>query len=167
MNKPRATSMSSFSRFTIEFENKNRTFALRNVPTNASPMEVLAALQLPEFTGVITLVVAAGSMPPEIINATRELFTKGLAPVAEKLCLLVVDGATRVGGVLAMGDARHAIGGTFPLVGVVPVGVVKVPDDLDPFHSHFVLVNGNNFGDESNILPGFLNATTKPGAVII
>jgi hypothetical protein len=106
-------------------------------------------------------------MSSEMIDATRQLFTLGLAPVAEEHRLLMVDGGTRVGGMLAMGDARHAIGGTFPLIGVCPMGVVRIPDDLDPSHSHFVLVNGNRFGDEANILPGFLNATTKPGAVII
>jgi TRPM family ion channel len=159
--------MSLFSSFTIEFENKNKAFALRDVPQDASPEELLVALELPDFRGVITLVLAAGSMPPDILDATRELFTKGLAPVAEKLCLLVVDGASRVGGMMAMGDARQSIAGTFPLVGVIPIGVVKLPQDLDPFHSHFVLVNGNNYGDEAAVLPGFLKATTKPGVVII
>lgn len=159
--------MSKFSAFTIEFKNGNQAFALRDVPADANPTEVYEALQLPAVTGVITMILAAGSMPVDITDATRNLFTKGLAPVAEKLCLLVVDGATRVGGVLAMGDARSAAGGTFPLVGVVPIGVVKIPHDLDPFHSHFVLVNGHHFGDESKVLPGFLNATTKSGVVII
>jgi hypothetical protein len=159
--------MASFTSATIVFENKYQAFVLQDVPPDAKPIELLAALNLPDFRGVITLVLAMGSMPPDIIDASRELFTKGLAPVAEKLRLIVVDGATRFGGVLAMGDARNAIGGTFPLIGVVPQGLVKIPDDLDPFHSHFVLVKGDNWGDESQILPGFLNATDKPGAVIV
>jgi hypothetical protein len=159
--------MASFSSSTINFENGNKLFALQDVPPDADVKEIIAALELPDFSGVVTLVVAMGSMPPEIIDASRELFTKSLAPVAEKLGLLVVDGATRYGGVLAMGDARNAIGGTFPLVGVIPAGVIKVPDDLDPYHSHVILVDSNQWGGESQILPAFLNATDKRGVVIV
>jgi hypothetical protein len=159
--------MSFFSHFAVEFANKNTAFAIRDVPPNADPSAVLEALQLPEFTGVITTLVGAGSMPPEIIDATRRLFTLGLAPVAEEHHLLVVDGGTRAGGMLAMGDARQAIAGTFPLVGVCPLDAVVIPDDLDPFHSHFVFVDGAAFGDESILLPGLLRGSDKPGVAIL
>ena len=159
--------MSTFCQFTIEFENKNTAFCIGDVPQDIDPIAVLAALQLPPFTGVITTLVGAGSMPPEIIDATRHLFTLGLAPVAEEHHLLVVDGGTRAGGMLAMGDARHAISGTFPLVGVCPFGAVIIPDHLDPYHSHFVFVDGDKFGDESNLLPALLRGSDKPSVGIL
>jgi hypothetical protein len=159
--------MPSFSSFTVEFENGNTALALRDVPPDANPTAVLDALQLPPFTGVITTLVGAGSMPPEIVDATRQLFTLGLAPVAEEHRLLVIDGGTRAGGMLAMGDARQAIAGTFPLVGVCPFGAVVIPHHLDPFHSHFVFVDGDTFGDESILLPGLLRGSDKPSVGIL
>ena len=159
--------MSPFSHFTIEFDNKKTAFAIRDVPPDANPAAVLEALQLPPFTGVITTLVGASSMLPEIVDATRQLFTLGLAPVAEELRLLVVDGGSTVGGMLAMGDARQAIGGTFPLVGVCPFGAVVIPDHLDSSHSHFVLVDGDRFGDESVLLPGLLRGSDTPGVSIL
>jgi hypothetical protein len=159
--------MAPFSQFTVEFENQRTAFAIRDVPQDADPTAVLDALQLPPFTGIITTLVGAGSMPSEIVEATRQLFTRGLAPVAEEHSLLVIDGGTRAGGILAMGDARQAIGGTFPLVGVCPFGAVVIPDHLDPFHSHFVFVDGDKFGDESTLLPGLLRGSDKPSVGIL
>lgn len=165
--------MSQFTHFTIDFANQNKAYALRDVPPDADPQAVLDALQLPACNGIITLMVGAGSMPDDIREATRLLFTQGLAPVAEDLKLIVVDGGTHAGGIMAMGDARHAINGTFPLIGVCPLGAVTVPDvppaswPLDPFHSHFVLVAGDAFGDECDLLPGLLRGRALPGAALL
>jgi hypothetical protein len=159
--------MANFTKFTIQMDESHQVIALKDVPSDAELSDVLDALELPEFGGVITLVVAAGRMPAEILDASRELFTKSLAPAAEKYRLLVVDGATRYGGMMAIGDAREAIGGTFPLVGLIPIGVLRIPEDLDPYHSHAILVDGNNFGDESKLLPQFLKAGKKARVVIV
>lgn len=159
--------MPPFSQFTVEFKNQRTAFAIRDVPPDADPSAVLDALQLPPFAGVITTLVGASSMPPEIVDAARKLFTLGLAPVAEELSLLVIDGGTTAGGMLAMGDARRAIAGTFPLIGVCPFGAVVIPDHLESFHSHFVFVDGDRFGDESILLPGLLRGSDKPGVSIL
>jgi hypothetical protein len=159
--------MSAFSHFTVAFENGNKAFAIRDVPLDADPATVLEALQLPPFTGVITLLGSASSMPPNIFDAAQHLFTQGLAPVAEAHRLLVVTGGTSAGCMGAMGAARQAVGGTFPLIGVNPFGAVVIPDHLDPFHSHFVFVDGDTFGDESVLLPGLLRGTNKPGVALL
>jgi hypothetical protein len=57
-----------------------------------------------------------------------------------------------------MGQARAEAGGTFPLIGVAAEGTVTFPNatnsrseawPLEPHHTHFVLVPGSNWGDES------------------
>jgi len=58
-----------------------------------------------------------------------------------------------------MGRARAAIGATFPLIGVAPTGLAILPGQdlpseeaayLEPNHSHFVLVPGAHWGEESS-----------------
>ena len=86
------------------------------------------------------------------------LFHRVLAPLAEELQLYVVDGGTNAGVMRLMGQARTAIGGTFPLIGVAPQSLVNLPDrvvehpdasTLEPNHTHCLLVPGGNWGDES------------------
>jgi hypothetical protein len=73
----------------------------------------------------------------------------------------VADGGTDAGVMRLMGQGREEISGTFPLVGASPVGLVKLPDDetsstelmdLEPHHTHFFLVPGDQWGDESRWL---------------
>jgi hypothetical protein len=69
-----------------------------------------------------------------------------------------VDGGTDAGIMRFIGQARTEIGGTFPLIGVAAIGTVILPENPPPFsdaaplesnHTHFVLVPGSNWGDES------------------
>lgn len=86
----------------------------------------------------------------------QRLFQEVLAPLAEDLHACVIDGGTDTGVMQMMGQARTQVGGTFPLVGVAPVDAVALPGDvtskaepLQPEHTHFVLVPGSQWGDES------------------
>jgi hypothetical protein len=89
------------------------------------------------------------------------LFSEVLAPLAQELGLIVADGGTDAGVMRLMGQGREEISGTFPLVGVSPDGLVKLPDDgnisteltdLESHHTHFFLVPGDQWGDESRWL---------------
>jgi SLOG in TRPM, prokaryote len=57
-----------------------------------------------------------------------------------------------------MGEARWKTAATFPLIGVAPVGLATLPNQeatdndaspLEPQHTHFLLVPGSQWGDES------------------
>lgn len=57
-----------------------------------------------------------------------------------------------------MGQARAGMDATFPLIGVAAIGTVALPGvplsppdaaSLEPHHTHFVLVPGSEWGDES------------------
>ena len=88
----------------------------------------------------------------------RSLFVQVLAPLAETLNAVVIDGGTNSGIMAMMGRARHRLHATFPLLGIAPQGAVALPGQplphdeaapLEPHHTHFILVPGSQWGDES------------------
>ena len=88
----------------------------------------------------------------------QQLFVKVLAPIAQKVGAYVVDGGTDAGVMQLMGQARSQVAATFPLIGVAPDGKVALPDckdvpddsaPLEPHHTHFVLIPGKKWGEES------------------
>ncbi|MBD1860075.1 MULTISPECIES: hypothetical protein [Trichocoleus] len=106
---------------------------------------------------ILVIVGGASRMSEADLARLRALFVKVLAPLAEELGASVVDGGTDAGVMQMMGQARAETAATFPLIGVTPVGKVALPDRisaskvtaLEPNHTHFVLVPGSNWGDES------------------
>lgn len=111
----------------------------------------------------LVLVGGASQISEEDFARLQELFVGVLAPLAEKLGATVVDGGTDAGIMRLMGQARAHIGGNFPLVGVAAIGTVCVPEvaiskiggtKLEPNHTHFILVPGSRWGDESPWLAG-------------
>ncbi|MDJ0736837.1 MAG: hypothetical protein QNJ47_22685 [Nostocaceae cyanobacterium] len=125
-----------------------------------SPKELSTAmgeLELHSPCPVLVILGGAGKMSEADLNRLRSLFVKVLAPVVEKLGASVVDGGTNFGVMQMIGQARAEISATFPLIGVIPVEKVALPNQippeevtaLEPHHSHFVLIPGCNWGDES------------------
>lgn len=106
----------------------------------------------------LALVGGAGGMNEFDLARLRLLFEGALAPLAESLGAFVVDGGTDAGVMRLMGQARARTGAAFPLVGVAATGTVALPGtapshpeaaSLEPHHTHFVLVPGAKWGDES------------------
>ena len=107
-----------------------------------------------------TLVVVGGAAGLEEADTERlrTVFTTGIAPVMEQHRAIGVDGGTRSGVMRLFGEARAATQASFPLVGVVAAGTVKVPQDgatqsgeavLEPNHTHFVIAPGEEWGAEA------------------
>lgn len=122
---------------------------------------VLETVDLP--TGRPTLVVVGGAsrLSEADFQQVRSLFTEVLAPIAQQYQAVVVDGGTDAGVMRLMGQARAELQATFPLVGVSPIGLSILPDQtdsatdaapLEPHHTHFFLVPGDQWGDESALL---------------
>ena len=120
----------------------------------------LAAIGLTGPRPVLILVGGAANLDPKVAVRMRPLF-RDLVPVLDRLGATVIDGGTHVGVMALMGEARHHASGRFPLIGIAPRGRVNAParfppagrDEtrvaLDPHHSHFLLVPGERWGDES------------------
>ena len=118
----------------------------------------LAQLGLAPAAGALVLVGGAGGMSPEEVRRVEPLFRAAVAPAAARAGAVVVDGGTDAGIMRLIGEARSASGGSFPLLGVAPASLLDGAGGTDaasdsshpePHHTHFVLVPGSRWGDES------------------
>lgn len=79
---------------------------------------------------------------------------------AQETSAVIITGGTESGVMQLIGTKRHEKGYTFPLIGVAPLGKVRYPGydnpnseaELEDSHSHFVLVTGSEWGDESETI---------------
>jgi SLOG in TRPM, prokaryote len=143
--------------FSIEFPNGLTAKAL-HLPPNADLAATLESWELPNPRPTIAIVGGASKISEADRERLRSLFLQVLAPLAESLNACVVDGGTDAGVMQMMGEARWKTGATFPLIGVAPVGLAILPNQeaatedaapLEPHHTHFLLVPGSQWGDES------------------
>ena len=88
-----------------------------------------------------------------------------IAQTAQDLNAAILDGGTHSGVMAAIGKIRTSNKFNFPLIGIAALGTVKWPgrklgiweritlnrnaNHLDENHTHFLLVPGKNWGDES------------------
>jgi hypothetical protein len=126
------------------------------VPSWQALPSALEAVGLSKSRPVLVLIGGACRLDPEDSNCLHHLFVDFLAPVVEELGITVIDGGTDAGVMRLIGRARSSINASFPLVGVVPVGKVQLPSAnslgkhaLEPHHTHFILIPGLRWGDES------------------
>jgi hypothetical protein len=120
--------------------------------------QYVADVELSEPRMTLVIVGGASGLDRDQQTQLDGLFHRVLAPLAEEMQLYVVDGGTDAGVMRLMGEARTAIKGTFPLIGVAPQDLVNLPDrpvdhpdasTLEPNHTHCILVPGQEWGDES------------------
>jgi hypothetical protein len=107
---------------------------------------------------VLVVVGGASGLDEHGKKHLRALFSQVLVPVAIAWNAAVVDGGTDSGVMQLFGQALRTAGASCPLVGVAVEEKVIVPGDttetgtrraLEPHHTHFVLVPGSSWGDES------------------
>lgn len=166
--------MTTNGHISITFD-AQRTATAIHVPPSYSPADALAALKLPPFDSTIVVHGGAGNMELSMIAEMRTFLVASLTPMLEHHRPLVVDGATHSGVGRVLGDVREQVGG-FPLLGVMPHRFALYPGGppldeqrmaLNPSHSHLIFVDGKEWGDESEMLIGILQATHKPGIALI
>lgn len=106
----------------------------------------------------LVLVGGADQISSADYEHVQQLFLQVVVPVVEQSGAVVVDGGTNKGIMQLMGCARATLNTTFPVVGVAPIVKIRLPgvpvgrsatEFLEPNHTHFILVPGNDWGDES------------------
>jgi hypothetical protein len=145
--------------FGVEFANGLRARAI-HVDREGDLREAVRALGIAGPSPVLVLVGGADDMGDAELNDLRPLFAKVLAPVVDGLGGIVLDGGTDTGVMRLIGRARAETGATFPLVGVVVHDLAALRGEpsrweaaeLEPHHTHFVLVPGSGWGDEASWL---------------
>lgn len=152
----------------IRFDSARYATALR-VPQDADPLSIVRHLGLLVPRPSIFLSGGASAMSQEDMERVRALIEDGIAAFAEKHHMTVVDGGTEAGIMHMMGRVHAQRGYKFPLVGVAPYGKVTLPGHLNPQgeaelddgHTHFVLVESDEWGDESHLLGGLVRAISQ------
>jgi hypothetical protein len=140
--------------FMVELDGGRRARAVRVEAID----ELARAARKLEVDGRAALVVVggAGGMSPRETRRLWPLFRDVLAPLAQQLGATVIDGGTDTGVMRLMGSARGEGGWRFPLIGVIVDELADYSSasraeavDLEPNHTHFVLVPGSKWGEEA------------------
>jgi tetratricopeptide (TPR) repeat protein len=131
------------------------------------PARIIQLLDLTEARPAIFMLGGAVDMSSEAVSVTRPILEEGLAAYAQERGIAIIDGGTHSGAMQMMGEARQRCRGTFPLVGVAPINLVRfnghdMPGGypLDPNHSHFVLTGEGDWGDETDFIVQIAQAIT-------
>lgn len=121
----------------------------------------ISELKLNDSYPVIVLI--GGGIDEHQAVATRRAIL-ALSRIADEMNALVICGGTDMGVMAEIGRIRAESGYTFPLVGIAPEELVTWTDgphstkflwwgtqrwQLEPHYTHFILVPGSQFGDES------------------
>ena len=144
---------------TIHFQSQQ---ALCVFPEQRSDLvQAISELKLDGAYPVIVLIGGEIEKPQAVVTQ-KAVHT--IARIAEDMKALVICGGTDVGVMAEIGKMRWQNAYNFPLVGIAPEELVAWPDgprskkflwwgkqrwQLVPHYTHFVLVPGSQFGDES------------------
>jgi SLOG in TRPM, prokaryote len=145
---------------TITFVNGNPAVVI-TAPGDASAKTILDALEIAAPHVVILLFGGAAGLDDRRKNQLAALFADGVTPIAAELGALIIDGGTQSGVMAIMGEALARSRGAVQLLGVAPKGKITNPEiagaskisdgaSLEPNHSHFVLVDSNEWGSETS-----------------
>jgi len=122
-----------------------------NITEDKEIQEALIQLEIPHPKPVIVLVGGAGG----IGFLDKFPMRKAIGIVvrlAEETQAVVVDGGTQAGIMTEIGKQRKQKKYSFPLIGVVFDSLLMKEEPqsiLDPNHTHFFLIPGEGWGDES------------------
>jgi hypothetical protein len=126
------------------------------VDQEASGSELIRALKLPAPRALVVLNGGTAALEPDLDERLAEILCQGLARVAAEDELTLITGATNAGVFKLLGAGLEQWSRTAPCIGVTVARRVSLPDDVDsdteqlePHHSHFVLVDGDEWGDET------------------
>lgn len=122
-----------------------------NISDNSEIPLALTELEIPHPQHVIVLVGGAGGIG-FLDKFPMKKAVSIVAQLAEETGSVVVDGGTQAGIMTEIGKQRQRNKFTFPLVGVVFDSLLMQEDPasiLDPHHTHFLLIPGDDWGDES------------------
>jgi hypothetical protein len=146
----------------ISFPNKN-TATLIRPPAGTSIDDMITALGLEPPTGLLLMVGGSTELDENVEIRLVQLYSRGLARAAADAEAMILDGARDTGTVAITGRGVADRGHKSQLVGVSLASKVtypggptdgKIPDGeaLEPNHSHFILTEGDVWGDESETL---------------
>jgi len=127
------------------------TVKAANISNDGEIQEALSGLEISHPKNTIVLVGGAGGIGFSDKFPMRKAVGI-VARLAEETGSVVVDGGTQAGIMTEVGRQRKKNKFTFPLVGIVFDALLMKEEPasiLDTNHTHFFLIPGNDWGDES------------------
>lgn len=151
-----------------EFDDTPPHPVLERVTSERDLPMALRRLGLPGPRPVLVSVGGAGGMSRRHLDQMYGLVLDHVMPVLRTCGACVVDGGTRSGVMRVMGQVRRESGADIPLIGVAAEGTVVLPGqgppaeraELDPDHTHVLLVPGSHWGDEAPWISATAGALT-------
>jgi hypothetical protein len=131
---------------------RGATVKAANISSDNEIQEALEELGIPHPKNAIVLVGGAGGIG-FLDKFPMRKAVDIVAQLAEETGAIVVDGGTQAGIMTEIGRQRKRNRFIFPLVGVVFDTLLMKEDPtsiLDSNHTHFFLVPGDDWGDESS-----------------
>jgi hypothetical protein len=126
--------------------------------------ELPQAISQLQLKGQYPVIVLIGGVIDKEHAAVTQQAVQTISRIAQELKSVVICGGTNMGIMAEIGHTRRRNHYNFPLVGIAPEELVTWPGgpkstkflrwgkerwQLEPHYSHFILVPGSNFGDES------------------
>jgi len=151
----------------ISFPNKQTLCVFPDKPSDLE--QAISELKLDGNSPVIVLI--GGVIDKQQAEATRQA-VRTISQLAEDLNAIILCGGTDMGVMAQIAQLRSEKHYAYPLIGITPEALATWPDgphstnflrwggkrwQLEPHYSHFILVPGSNFGDES---PWIVDAAT-------
>jgi len=162
---------------TIGFANGSRAVVI-TAPRDARAKAILDGLEIASPRAVILLFGGAAGLDQSRKAHLATLIADGVAPAAAELGALIIDGGTQSGVMAIMGEAAAQSHATIQLLGIAPKGKItnlEIADasavldgaPLEPNHSHFVLVDSNEWGDETTMMLELARVFNAPTVAIL
>ena len=142
---------------TIQFAN-DHSAALIRVKRDTSAAEIIRTLALPPPRATLCLNGGTAELEADLKAQLERLIAGGVAQTASAEKLTLLTGGTDAGIFALLGHGLAKWGRPSPCIGVVPEGRAAWPGHeggdtaLEPHHSHFVLVEGGEWGDETETM---------------
>jgi hypothetical protein len=147
---------------TIAFDNGNQAVVV-TAGRDADAQSILKTLDIAQPQALIMVFGGAKGLDDSRKARLAELFRNAIAPAVADAGALVIDGGTESGVMAMMGEALARNGRESQLLGIAPAGKVTYPGGpndanigdgapLEPNHSHFVLVESDEWGGETGTM---------------
>ena len=161
----------------ITFPNGNRAHLIE--PTlGTTAGAILQELDIPPPRAIILNLGGDVGLDESLKPRLTQLYSRGIARAAAETEALIIDGGTRAGVMELMGQGVADRGKKSLLLGIAPAGKVTYPGGparesirdsapLDPNHSHFVLVDTDEWGGKTETMFELIEALARGTPIVV
>jgi uncharacterized Tic20 family protein len=149
-------STSALEKEIVLFDNNNRATIL-SPSLNHRPDEIVKLLDVNNYKSVILVVNDYTEDGEKLFPKQAQIFGMGIARAAIEANAIIIDNGVAAGVITNIGDGVATMGNKSALIGIAPQALVQYPGSksasgipLEQNHSHFILVEGNSWGSETN-----------------